>query len=157
MVDRDSRSASLYILLKDIKENPEILSRERYTGLFKDTGFANDYFYINEQFDRLVGKGKNYIDPDDVDKDIQSLEKIRANELITYVNKTIAHLDKKKIEKVPRIKDLDDSIDLLEELVQKYYGIFYAGGISLLPIPQIPWKDIFKISWIPREKGHRNE
>jgi len=157
MVDRDNRSASLYLLLKGIKENPEILSRGRYTELFKDSGFANDYNYINGCFDRLVGKGKSYIDPEDVEKDIELLLKIRADKLVTYVDKTIAHLDKKKIKKIPTIKDLDDSIDLLEKLVQKYYPIFHAASIGLLPKEQVPWKNIFKIPWISREKGQRNE
>lgn len=157
MVDRNNRSVSLYLLLKSIKENPEILSRGRYTELFKDSGFADDYNYINECFDRLVGKGKDYIDPKDMEKDIELLLKIRADRLITYANKTIAHLDKKKIKKIPTIKDLDDSIDLLEKLVQKYSAIFHAASIGLLPIAQIPWKNIFKIPWISREKGHGNE
>lgn len=157
MVDKDKRSVSLYLLLKDIKENPKILSRERYTELFKDGGLAKDYSYINGCFDKLVGKGKSHIDPKDVEKDIQLLLKIRADKLVTYVNKTIAHLDKNKIKKIPTIKDLDDSLGLFEKLVKKYYAIFHAGGIKLLPIPQVPWKNIFEIPWTSRKKGHGNE
>lgn len=150
-VDKDTRSVSLYLLLMDIKENPEILSRERYTVLFKDSGFADDYNYINQCFDKLVGEGKDHIDPADVEGDIKRLIKI-TEVLRTYVNKTVAHFDKEKLKKLPKIKDLDDSIDLLVELVQKYFAIFHAGSIDLQPVPQLPWKNIFKVPWIPAKK-----
>jgi hypothetical protein len=150
-VDKDSRSISLYLLLKDIMKNPKILSRERYTALFKDTGFADDYNYINYCFDKLVGEGKDYIDPADVEEDIKKLIE-RTEVLKTYVNKTVAHLDKEKLEKLPTIKDLDDSIDLLVKLVQKYYAIFHAGSIDLQPVLLRLWKNIFKVPWIPVKK-----
>jgi len=150
-VDKDPRSVSLYILLKDIMENPKILSRKRYTALFGDTGFANDYNYINKGFDELVGKGKDHIDPADVEKDINELI-YKTEVLKSYVNKTVAHLDKEKLKKLPTIKDLDDSIDLLVKLVQKYYAIFHAGGIELQPVPQDPWKNIFEIPWVQKKK-----
>ena len=146
-MDKDARSVSVCLLLKDIKENPEILSRERYTALFKDTGFANDYNYINQCFDKLVGEGKNHIDPTDVEEDTKRLIE-RTEVLKTYVNKTVAHIDKEKLKKLPTIKDLDDSVDLLVEIVQKYYAIFHAGSIDLQPIPQLPWKNIFKVPWV---------
>ena len=150
-MDKDTKSVSLYLLLKDIKENPEILSRERYTALFKDTGFADDYNYINQCFDKLVGEGKDHIDPTDVEGDIKRLIE-RTEVLRTYVNKTIAHLDKEKLKKLPTIKNLDDSVDLLDELVQKYYAIFHAGSIILQPVPQLPWKNIFKVPWLPPDR-----
>lgn len=154
-VDKDPRSISLYLLLMDIKKHPEILSRERYTALFKDSGFANDSNYINQGFDKLIGKGKDHIDPEDVAEDIKKLTE-KTEVLKTYVNKTLAHLDKEKLEKLPTIKDLDDSLDLIENLVQKYYAIFHAGRVGLLPVPQRPWKNIFKVPWIPKiEKGRR--
>lgn len=155
LVDKDLRSISLYTLLEDIKNNPEILSRKRYEELFKGTSSAEDHNYINGCFDKLIGKGKDYIDPEGVQKDICSLCEIRADSLINYVNKTIAHYDKKKIKRLPTVADLNKSIDLLENLVEKYHAIFYAEVIDLLPRQQDPWKHIFEIPWIPKKKkGH---
>jgi len=150
-VDEDQRSISLYLLLRDIKENPGILSRERHIALFKDTGFATDYNYINRGFEELVGKGKTHIEPADVEEDIKKLIK-RTKALKTYVNRTVAHLDKERLKKLPTIEDLDDSIDLIAELVKKYYSIFHAAVIELQPVPQRPWKNIFKIPWLPPEE-----
>jgi len=150
-VDKDTRSVSLYLLLKDIKENNEILSRERYTALFKDTGFADDFDYINRGFDELVGEGKKHIEPADVEDDINKLIR-RTEVLTTYVNKTVAHLDKENLETLPTIKDLDDSIDLIVKLVQKYYAILHAGTTILQPVPQRPWKSIFNVVWLPKSE-----
>jgi len=86
--------------------------------------------YINRGFDELVGKGKEYIEPLDVKDDISKLNE-RIEVLKTYVNKTVAHLDREKLEKLPTIKDLDDSIDLIVKLIQKYYAIIHAGTIEL--------------------------
>ena len=151
LVDKNPKSISLYLLLKDIMDRPEILSRERYTALFKDTGFANDYYYINQGLDKLIGKGRDHIDPADVEQDKKILVD-RTEVLKTYVNKTLAHLDKEKLKKLPTIKDLDDSIDLIVKLVQKYYAIFHAGGVDLQPVPQRPWKNIFEVPWVQAKK-----
>jgi len=152
LVGRDTRSVSLYLLLKDIMENHEILSRERYTALFKDTRYADDFDYINIGFDELVGEGKEHIEPADVEDDINKLIR-RTEVLTTYVNKTVAHLDKEKLEKLPTVKDLDDSIDLIVKIVQKYYTILRAETIILQPVPQHPWKNIFKVAWISSKKN----
>lgn len=152
LVDANSDSVSLYHLLESIKEHPEILSRERYKKLYDDSGFANDDYYTNSRFDALVGEGNIHIDPKDVDKDIQSIKNIKTGKLITYVDRIIAHYDRRGIKDPPTIKELDDSIDLLEELTKKYYGIITAGGISLLPTVQAPWEEIFEIPWMSKEK-----
>jgi hypothetical protein len=146
LVDKNQRTISLYLLLEDIKKNPEILSRARYAELFKDSGFANDYDYINNCFDELVGKGKNHIDSASVEKDIKVLIEGTKN-LKKYVNKIVAHLDEKGLKELPTIKVLDDAIDLIVKIVQKYYAIFYAGRVELEPVPQVPWKNIFNIPW----------
>ena len=146
-LDKDTRSVSLYLLLKDIRENHEILSRERYTALFKGTRYADDFDYINIGFDELVGEGKEHIEPADVEDDIKKLV-ARTEVLNTYVNKTVAHLDKEKLEKLPTVKDLDDSIDLIVKLVQKYHAIFHGETTILQPVPQRPWKNIFNVVWL---------
>jgi hypothetical protein len=146
-VDKNPESISLYLLLIDLMKNPEILSRKRYKALFKGTGFEDDNNYINLCFDKLVGKANEHINPADVNNDINKLIK-RTEVLKTYVNNIVAHLDKAKLEKLPTIGDLDDAINLITELVQKYYAIFHAAWVEPQPIPQVPWKNIFKVPWI---------
>jgi len=154
LADRNLRTNSLYVLLKEIKDNPEILSRERYVSKFvKDSGFSREE--ASMFFDDLVGEGKQHIDPIEVQRDIDILVE-KYGKLRAYINKTIAHAERKahaKIEKpedLPTIGDLDDCIDYMEQLFKKYYAIFYQGAYTtLLPTIQYPWKDIFKCPWIP--------
>lgn len=153
LVDRDPKTNSLYILLKEIKNNPEILSRERYISIFvMDSGFSREE--ASMFFDRLVGEGKQHVDPTRVQGDIDILFE-KYGKLKNYINKIIAHAERKaqakmeKPEDLPTIGDLDDCIDYLEKLLIEYYAIFYAGTYTtLLPTIQYPWKDIFKFPWI---------
>ena len=140
---------SLVNLLEDIKKEPSILSRQRYTSLFKGTGLETEYHYINKCFDDIVGKGKDFIDPAEIENDIQRLN-TTAESLKVYATKTLAHAgkDAKSIKILPTIKDLDDSIDLFEKMLNKYYALLNAGGIGLPKVAQVPWKEIFLKPWI---------
>jgi len=139
---------SLVNLLTAIKAEPAVLSRQTYASLFKDTGFKDDSAYINQCFDKLVGKGKESLDTTDVAEDIKSLENA-AKTLREYANKTIAHAgkDAESIKTLPTIKDLDDLIDLFEKIFNKYYGLVKAGGIQFPKVAQVPWKKIFLKPW----------
>jgi hypothetical protein len=116
---------SLVNLLEDIKKDPAVLSRDRYASLFKGTGFESDSHYINNCFDAIVGKGKDYIDSAEVENDIKTLNAI-AESLKVYANKTIAHagIDAASIKTLPTIKDLDDSINHFEKMLNKYFALY---------------------------------
>jgi len=135
--------------LIEIKNNPRILSRERYVSLSKNISLSDDDDdYINICFDELVGADREYIDPRTVKRDIQLLKK-KYKKLKYYINKRIAHADKNKITRLPTINDLDDCIDYLEELVLKYSAIFHAYSFDgLTPRLQYRWKNIFRIPWM---------
>lgn len=144
----DSRDASLINLLESIKKQPHALSRERYASLFKDTGFENDATFINQGFDNAVGKGRNSLDQSDIAKDIEDLKAV-AEPLRIYATKTLAHADRNadSIETLPTIRDLNDSIDLIERVYKKYYFLLNAGSIVFPEVAQIPWKEIFLKPW----------
>jgi len=139
---------SLVNLLEDIKKEPAVLSRQRFISLFKGTGFETDFAYINLCFNKLVSEGKDSLDSADIDKDISCLNET-AQSLKVYATKTLAHAgrDAESIKTLPTIKDLDDSIDLFEKMLNKYYGILNAGGIELPKVAQVLWKEIFLKPW----------
>lgn len=148
LIDSHHKCISLINLLGEIKRSPYILSRIRFASLFNNTALSDDDDYINQCFDELVGENKEHIDPRDVQKDIQLLNK-KYKRLKYYIDKRIAHTDKDKITKLPKIKDLDDCINYLEELVIKYSAIFHANQIDgLEPRLQYRWKNIFRIPWV---------
>jgi hypothetical protein len=152
LCDKDKRSISLLLLLEEMQREPEILSRERYTTLFRGSGFANDLAYINSCFDSLVGEGKEHPGRNDIENDIHKLLEV-AEVIISYVNKMVAHIDKDTIKELPTVNNLDASIDRIAEITEKYHAILYAGSLDLQPVAQVPWQEVFRRPWILPERG----
>lgn len=148
LVDDRKDVISLQRFLIELKQDPRILSRKRYFSLFKNTGLSDDYSYINHCFDTLVGEGEDYLDIKTIEDEIRLINE-KYSPLEEYVNHLIAHSSWSEPRNLPNIRNLDECIDLLEDLFKKYYAIFYVGTYtSLVPVPQYPWKKIFKIPWI---------
>jgi len=77
---------------------------------------------------------ENHINPEEVEKDIDDLQK-KAKLCEKFADKTIAHHDIQKPIIIPKFKDVNDSIDFLEELIKKYYSLFHAQSLfSTTPI-----------------------
>lgn len=148
LISKHPNDVSLVNLLEGIKRQPHILSRERHASLFKGTGFENDATFINAGFDDAVGKGRDALDESDIAKDIESLRAV-AEPLRIYANKTIAHADRNadSIRTLPTIRDLNDSMDLLEAVYNKYYFLLNAGSIEFPKVAQVPWKEVFLKPW----------
>ena len=145
LVDTDERCISLYNLLRKFKEKPELLSRARYVGFYQN----GDFQVANSRFDEFVGKGKSHIDPKEIQKEMKLLIQ-KSKKLTHYVNKRIAHTDKEKIENLPTYTELDDCIDYLKKLAEKYWNLFDGGDdLRLSPSYQYDWKNILKVPWLP--------
>jgi hypothetical protein len=140
----DKGSISFAGLLKEISECPEIMSRERFTALYKGSAVEH---HADRDFDKFAGKARPHIDPDIVLADLQGL-KTKAEACERYADKRIAHFDTGPVT-VPTFNDLDECINLLETLIKKYYLLFTAGGVSsVLPTFQYDWQAIFRVPWI---------
>jgi len=145
LYDDDPDSNSLLKLLKIILSNPTILSRQRYVGIFQGGGELEE---ANSMFDKIVGEGKDHIDPKEVLKEIDIL-KDKKDKFEEFINKRIAHQDKSKVTKIPVTQDLDDFIIYSKELTIKYSMLFDGlDHLDIEPFIQANWTDIFKISWI---------
>jgi hypothetical protein len=141
-------SISLTRLLKDIQENPQIISLERYKSLFREAGIEE---LAEADFEHFKAADAEHIDPDMVKRDLGLLQK-RVKTCEKFADRKLAHLDLRKVEPHPTFNDLHACIDLLEEIALKYRVILTAkGGGSLIPVILGNWKAIFEIPWI--EKG----
>lgn len=144
-VDRDSRSVTLARLLGEIQEAPEVLSRERYVGMF-DWGMQN---IGDSQFDEWAGNSGRHVDPAMVVNDLDAL--VGATDSIRhYVTKHIAHLDEHRGEvQLPTFNDLNAAIDVLFDLFRKY-GVILTGSdrARMVPVPQYDWLAPLRIPWI---------
>ena len=103
-------------------------------------------------FDNLVGKGRSYVDPDQVNSDLKKLKE-KAKKCETYADWSIAHIDKRAIKELPsfkesEFKDLDSCIDFLGKLVKDYYFLICALDVPVLRKPQYDRKSIFRERWL---------
>jgi hypothetical protein len=109
--------------------------------------------FAEKEFARLFGGTVgDHIDPAIVSDDLCQLQ-TQAQTVEDFVDKQIAHFDKRVLSgnvSGPSFADLDSCLDLLEELVKKYYlGIKAICVLDMLPTPQYNWKEIFEEPWIP--------
>lgn len=134
--------------MESIKRQPHIISRERHASLFNGTGFESDKTFINKGFDDAVGEGRDELDESDVAEDIERLKAV-SEPLRIYANKTLAHADSNadSIRILPTIRDLNDSMDLIEAIYKKYYFLLNASSIEFPKVAQVPWKEVFLEAW----------
>ena len=144
-------SISLAALLKEMYEFPELITRERYIKHYKDSNLED--ILGNLDFDRITGKDRTFLDPQIPFNDWQNLKYV-TSVCEKYSDYRISHYDKRKVNYIPTFKDLNNCIDLLEELLKKYYLIFKATAIAYLPpIFQYDWKVIFTEKWMKENNG----
>jgi hypothetical protein len=158
--DDDNRSVSFFRFLKLLKGNPSLVSRRRYRALFpahddfveqlRELGLKKDY--IDANYDQLVGAGKVQPTPEDIQAEIDELERV-TKKVVTLADKVIAHHDEKKPLDLPTFAEVSAAITYLEALVQRYKSLFEAASISMQVAYQYDWKAIFRVPWIRSTKS----
>jgi len=150
--DRDRRTDSLVRFLEELKDKNELLTRERYIGLWNSSE-DNYLFFANKGFDRLAGEGQQYYSPDLIAVDIVKItESEPIKRILAYRNKYIAHSDRIK-EESPTYTDLFQAFEIIEGIVQRYNLLIRAASFSqLTPVMQGNWQEVLTIPWINREK-----
>jgi hypothetical protein len=151
-LDPDTRSVSLWRLLTEIADHPEVMTRERHVSLW----FEEDDDEIdrelktaeaNRNYDRLAGAGNDLIDQKLTLEDRERLEGL-AEPVTTYVNKRLAHSDEKNLPAAPTYGELDGAIDELGELLKKYVSLLEAVSVpEITPVHQEDWTRAFTVAW----------
>ena len=150
-VDEDDRSISFINLLKRIRSHPQVLSRSRYTSLFRGVECPRNW--PDKCFDGLVGEGHAHLQGDTVAGEISAL-KVQMRQIAKYVNKRVAHRDAQDFRPLPKFADIDAAVKHLDRLTVRYINLF--RGISMnttLPTWQYDWKEIFRHTWLVGPDG----
>ena len=134
--------------LSDIRKNPHILSRSTYKDLYKNMHSELPESYQDVQFDQLTGVGVSHVSPAVVDQEIEELKRV-TQKLKKYVDKRVAHYDRKSPPLAPSYKDIDEAFEFLGGLLSRYYQFFRGASFSEGPYIQYDWKQIFRLAWIP--------
>lgn len=143
----DQSSISFSRLFADIAENPKTLSREYYKSLFKGSVVED---LADRQFDRYSEHGR-YISAAMVRNDLAKLKSV-SKKVEDFVDKRIAHHDRRKPKVLPKFHEVDTCIATLDELYVKYHLIFHAESMhTLMPTYQYDWKVIFSEPWLVPE------
>ena len=156
-------------LLDDITKNPKELSRSYFNSrhshsngpdLDQVVGKAGleavgivDSSQLKEiikmdDFAQYADASGAYICPQMV-KDDKTLLESEVKKHVEYVDKRIAHWDKREPKVVPTFGDLDNCIKLLDQMYVKYHLLFHAESMdTLMPTYQYEWKSIFCEPWL---------
>ena len=99
-----------------------------------------------------MGNGVQRVDAALVHGDLESFSKAASAETIKFfVNKRAAHWDEKVDPRV-RLGDVDEALNILQELVDKYTRLLTGSGSAVGPALSPDWKAIFKIPWIDQSR-----
>ena len=162
-------SISFVRLLEEIAKNPQELSRDYFNSRHPHSN--------GPDLDQVVGKPgleavgivdasqlKEIIKMDDfaqyadasgvyvcsqMVKDDKTRLESEVKKHVEYVDKRIAHWDKREPKVVPTFGELDNCIKLLDQTYVKYHLLFHAESMdTLMPTYQYEWKSIFCEPWL---------
>lgn len=135
-------SVSLMRLLREVRE-----SAHQFTYNFFLERFPIDPNYVPWQVStfRKFSDDGIAVSARILAEDMESLKTLAKN-VEDFVDRDLAHLDKKPHEGVVTFGDLERCIDELNRLVCKYRTLFGGGGMSTLePTIIFDWEDIFRV------------
>jgi hypothetical protein len=150
-VDRRQDTVSLWRLLDEIARYPEVMTRTRHVALWDAD--EDLQAQAHQSFDQFAGAGRERLDPASVRADRDRLRK-EATIVVNHANEVIAHAAEKRTSQVPTYGEMNDAIDEIGSLVQKYRSLLKAASLSFL-VPIIPddWKAPFRRPWLVEEFG----
>jgi len=131
---------SLMKLLDQIKKSANQFSYEFYLTRYPVNGFE----WQKSTFKSFSKDGK-IICEEIINTDMEELKNI-GHKISNFVDRVIAHLDKRGSDEKVTYDDLDQSIDLLNRITCKYITLITSAGYaSLQPTIQFDWQKIFTV------------
>ena len=147
--DTNRRACSLGLLIKEIRENAERLTRDDYIGLLGErSGEELMVQRMRAGFDRLAGPGQ-HLDRQIPDRDLAALQR-SARDVRVYVDEHLAHdMAQPRVAPSLTFADMHAAIDSISELFKKY-AVLLTGAwwAELEPVIQGDWKAIFEVAWL---------
>jgi hypothetical protein len=135
MVDRDPRSDSLLSLLTGIRDNPAEVTCPGALHTMRAPGVST-------------------VDPALVQADIDTLT-ASASSVRQYVNNHLAHVAKSPTVQIPAITEVDDAVQLLGELLEKYTLLLRNVELRVEPVLSFDWAAGLREPWLSPESERR--
>lgn len=130
IIDTDKRTYSLLILLREIEQNPNVITRRSFLSKYS----SNTKCLGETEFDRIAGPGQSALSSRAVTNDLLKIEAI-ARDLRPIVDKVIAHRERKyRILRRVTWNTIHKSISDIEDICKCYSLILnQVTMISMLP------------------------
>jgi len=160
-LDTRSGTENLFHVLCEMRDRPSVICRARFRSTWeverashKEAG-DSEHFTADHAFDTLpiVRKTDNpdldHLAPASIAEDLRTLE--TQDSVLLHVQKTIAHRMPKTPEAlVPTFGDLHEAIEVLREVIHRYYRILTQKAINTLePTADFDVYTPFRLAWIP--------
>lgn len=150
LADKRKDVISFVRLMKDLEENPQVLSGRRYIGLYASHPLLRES--ANCTFDRFAVAGAMHVNPKIFAKQKNRLVRL-ARHITKYRHKRIAHRADRSLRRLPTFEEVNACLDYLEYLLKDYVMLLEATGLTqVLPVWQYDWKQIFRIPWITERR-----
>jgi AbiU2 len=96
-----------------------------------------------------LGKHPNVLEKplpvEQIQSDLARLDEVECK-LKPYVDRVIAHLDRRGLARVPKLGDLKESVVIVGEVFRKYYGALEGSDLTLT-VSYVNDFDIFAFPW----------
>ena len=152
---RDKRTdvISLARLLQEIKDNPDVLTRDRFV---EQTCVPSDDEYLrsamHKTFDRWAdGDGAN-VSPELIQERIDQLDSA-VEKIVHHVNKKFAHTDEGEPPTGFTYGELDKAMKEIGDLLVDLHLLLTCASLtSADPTIQVPWRRAFVMPWLPDDE-----
>lgn len=143
--ETSERVISIGALLGEIRRDPERLTRVWFVSLYDD----DDQSYANRAWeDGWFSGPDDHVSPDAVDVDLTRLA-TASKKVRRYVDKNLAHRDRRLAKELPTFADLNAAIDTIGDVSTRYAALLTATHwATLVPIAQYNWLAPFLEPWI---------
>lgn len=141
-VKRDDDSVSLVQILTQMKDCAPQLTFDFYLEQFPRTD-AEDFFWQKSTF-KLLAEDE-VASEKLINADIENLKRLTV-QVEKFVDKELAHLDRKHFDGRVTFSDLDEAVKALDAIACKYICLLTGKGYSTLEATvQFDWTEIFKV------------
>ncbi len=145
--DKDDRTASLRVLLRDLRQHPKHATRDWYVAKYP----AHLEDMANSTFDRFTTEvGDQYISRKEVEQDLARLGSV-TKKLTHVVNNQIAHLNQAPEGGEATFADVSAALKAYEDLVQRYFLLVDGAALTdATPTLQFDFLRPLQVPWVER-------
>jgi hypothetical protein len=149
-LDQQTTAVSLGRILRELVDHPGAMTRELWLSSWEAKD-DHDVWLANKQWDEKFASADEpaILNPALPTADLKALEE-GGHRMRGYVDRHVAHLDRRGSEVVPTFNDIDDAVDLIGALFTRYHALLTASGYTQLePAFQDDWAAPLRTAWLP--------